>query len=295
MQVSAESRKANHFEWFQAHCGELVLLGRYLLEHRAEFAALVLAQTREWLQSPAMGDIPDERARLVHGAGFAGFYGMVGLLESHGPEDLRGFREFLIGHCREALEDVDAQVNVNQYWRWALDAAKSDAFGMTLSDRQRIMKVVAYVNPKLVLSELQVKAGVEDSRKAWISYYLYFQPGPMIGMLREYMRRQGKDLPLDRADLRAQMKTRRYWVEPTGARAKKGTHRQRFAGGGCEDCWCIALDYHELARLEVSDEEFLASQLKDAEKGEFFPSDEWVDPRRGDLYALVDAVLGKAK
>ena len=296
VQVSAEARSANHFKWFQEHCRDLVLFGRFLMEHRAEFAERTLAALREWLASAAMGEIRDERARLVHGAAYASFAAMVGLLESHAEGELAMFRTYLVQHCREALVEVNEAVNVNQLWRDALDALKSDAFGLTVHDRRRIFKVVENTSPRIKLSELQVKAGAEDRRKQWRSLRLYFVPGPFIAMLRQYKRSQGRELPLDRSDLRAQMRTRKYWVEPEGSRAGKGTHRIRFGGERgktSEDCWCIELDLHELGYQPVNDEEFTASQYRDPEAGVFWPSDEWVDPRRGDLFALVDALEEK--
>ncbi len=50
-----------------------------------------------------------------------------------------------------------------------------------------------------------------------------------------------------------------------------------------------------LGRRDLDDEDFKASLYKDGkpENGEFFSTEEWVDPRRGDLFALLDSISKK--
>jgi hypothetical protein len=44
----------------------------------------------------------------------------------------------------------------------------------------------------------------------------------------------------------------------------------------------------------VSDEEFHRSLYREGDtQGDFLPSEEWVDPRKGDLFALVDGLRDK--
>lgn len=288
VQVASTNRIANHYDWFQAEAHRFFLLGRHVLRNRKAFAELVVGTMRAWMASEAMRGI-DERARVVYGAAYAAFVAMTGLLESHEAKDLRAFRTWMVEHATAQVREVAAQVNVNQFWRDLLDAFKSDAFGETPAERRRIFKVIHRPGAPLPpMSDMQVRHGEERGHYKWKSYYLYFQPGPVIDMLRRYKRLQGRDLPLDKNDLRAQMQVRPYWVPP----AKTGAvHKQRFQGGRTpESCWCINMDLHELGYQQVSDEEFEESLRND--EGKFLPTMDWIDPRRGDLFSIVDALEG---
>jgi len=182
-------------------------------------------------------------------------------------------------------------VNINQFWRDVLDALKSDAFGETPADRRRIWKAAEVAEDQNFLSPAQLVAASESSTYAWHSYRLYFQPGPVIEMLRRYKRMNGRDLPLDRSDLRAQMKVSPYWIEPKTSHG----HQQRFSDPRmAESCWCISLDRHELGYQAVSDEEFKASMYVDGDVNKtFMQRSEWADPRKGDLFALVESLKSR--
>ena len=63
--------------------------------------------------------------------------------------------------------------------------------------------------------------------------------------------------------------------------------------------WCIHLDQHELGFIVVPDEEFIASlhpepmeQLPDT-SDTWLSEDKWVDPRKGDLFALVQSLQSR--
>lgn len=290
--VSETRRKANHYEWFEENSPLFYVLGRHILRHRAEYARLALEGMRSWMENKELGSAVSPRARLVHAAAYGGIYGLVGLLRSHGPADLRAYRDYLIAHTRESSTEVREQVNVNQFWADLLAALKSDAFGVTPSERRRVFKVVENKRAESPVSEWQRGVGAESSEKEWKSYLLYFVPDPVIDMLRRYKRLQGRDLPLDKADLRSQMRTRPYWVMP-----KDDTHRERFGDSRSkQSCWCIDLDRHDLGYRGVSDEEFERSLHRDGNpEADFLPrsSGEWEDPRRGDLFALVDSLKGR--
>jgi hypothetical protein len=282
--VSKANRQADHYRWFEAESlAKFHWLGRYLLQRRQEFARRVMEHLHLWIESKALLGC-DERARIVHGAAYASFYALVGMLESHEPPELHGFKEFLLGHVEKAVDEVREQVYVNQFWTDLLAALKFDEFGHTWTERQRIFKVVPDASAASPVSARQAQLGQADPFCAWQSYRLYFIPDAVIDRLRAYKRRMGQDLPLSKSDLRAQMKARPYWVNPKGE-----AHFQRFSGSASNSrCWCIDLDRHELGYREVADEEFAASFQR--EDGTFFPQAAWADPRRGDLFALVDAL-----
>jgi hypothetical protein len=299
VQVSASNRRANHYEWFQAECDKFVYLGRYIMRHRKPFATRVVELLREWMASPAMKVI-NERSRLVHGAAYAAYAALSELLGLNEVKLLEAFRSYLVEHCTTAVAEVQEQVNVNQFWRDLLDGLKSDAFGVTAGERARVFKVLEKPTSALPpeITAQQRRDGVEDSFRSWKGCYLYFNPGPVIDMLRAYKRRQGRDLPLDRQDLRAQMRTKAYWVEPRKRNGESAdAHRQKFgyASKTAELCWCIDMDKHELGFRPVTDEEWELSKYVDEqlEQGTFLASNEWIDPRKGDLFAIVDALKGR--
>ena len=293
VQVASANRVGfpNHFDWFQDHANDFYVMGRFLMRNRKVFARAVVEEVREWLADPEMKEM-DPRARTVHGVAYAAFVALEKLLPqvSHTDKQIKEYRRWLVSHCREAVKEAQEQVNVDLFWRDLLDALADDVFGETPSDRRRIFKVIENPGAPSPVTEEQARIGTENPRYAWKSWLCYFRPGPVIDMLRRYKRSQGRDLPLDQNDLRAQMRTRPYWKE-----SKHDVHRQKFeAGRSNQSCWCIDFDKHDLGFRPLTDEEFQASHYKDGvpANGEFLQSDEWVDPRKGDLFALMDALRG---
>jgi hypothetical protein len=294
VQVSERNRKGNHYDWFEQNCDRFFMLGRFIMRRRKEFAKLAMEQMHLWFGKNGAG-IKDSRAKIVHGASFASFAAIAGMLGSHGLEELENFGRYLLDHCSEAVATVREQVNVNQFWTDLLSANASNAFGETAADRRKVF-MVRYVPKKLPASitPYQLQAGKESPYTEWKSPLLFFRPDPVIDMLRRYKRLLGKDLPLDRTDLRAQMKTRSYFVPP---KAGADVHKQRFHGSKSpQTCWCISIDEFEgLGYQPVSDQVFTESLYKDGKvEGELFlEKSEWQDPRKGDLFALIESLEGR--
>jgi len=304
--VSERNRLKEHYHWFEETSPRFFLLGRHILRNRKEFARLTLDFMQGWMDKRG-GTIKDARARIVHGASYAAFAAMVGLLQSHEPEALRGFAEFLQQHCVEAVSQVKEQVNVNQFWTDLLSANTAFAFGDTPAARRHMFKAMKKEDAESAsrtgqrrgdtetgpgLTEYQREAGEKNPKYRWTGYLLYFRPDPVIDGLRRYKRQLGRDLPLDKSDLRSQMKVRPYWVA-----SKTDSHRQRFQGAKTpQACWCVDLDKFEgLGFNPVTDEEFQKSLYREGkiEEGEFLSTEEWEDPRLGDLFALVDGLQAK--
>ena len=293
IQVASKNRKADWYDWFQANSGRFYVFGRHIMRNRQKFAERTVAIMKEWMSA----DMPglDGRARLVYGAAYAAFVAFNELVPAYTEQMLVNLKAYAAQHAAESVKQVNEQVNVNQFWRDLLDAYKSDCFGTTPAERRRFFKWApkpAAVSP---VSEHQTAIGAEYDRYAWKSGYLFLQPSPVIDIMRRHLRMAGRTTPLDQVDLLSQMKTRPYWVQ--SSRPGKG-HSQVFQDGSRvqEYCWCIALDAHELGLMPVSDEVFDASlhpEPTDAmpdTSDVYVAEDKWVDPRKGDLFALVQSL-----
>jgi hypothetical protein len=279
-------------ESLRKQCVEIIRSERMAKDFR--FAALLVATMDEWLKGPEMASI-NQRARIVHGAAFAAFKALAELLGSHAPSDTARFKDYLLRHCTEAVGLVRDRVNVNLFWRDLLDALCSPLhpFGEG-PDLLKLFHLTAVIPAACPVTEHQLKAGAESSAYAWTSWELAFLPRPVIKILRAHKRRGGRELPLDQPDLRAQMQVRPYWKpEPT----TRG-HRKKFGKSSrtSQKCWVVLVDQHELGLQPVADAEFQESLYAEggSAQGVFLTGDEWVDPRKGDLFALID-LLVKAK
>jgi hypothetical protein len=285
IQVSSKKRTANHYEWFQKNSRDFYLIGRFLLRKREEFVASMLSAMRVFVQSKALEGI-DDRARMVHAVAFSGFHAACELFDA--AVDITGYRVWLVDQCKNAAAEVQESVSVDMFWRELLNALDSGAFGQTPAERRRFFQVIEDRLAKSPVSEHQTKAGAEQSFKAWKSFFLYFRPGPVIENLRISKRRSGEDLAISQSDLVSQMKTRRYWV---AAKHVSG-HRQKFGGKSNKSCWCVKVDLHPLGLITISDEEFEES-FQNRDQNTLFTAGEWVDPRKGDLFALIESLQSK--
>ncbi len=253
-----------------------------------------------WRASEAMKAV-EPRAVTTHGVAYAGVWAMMALLQCPMPDvltapggetkaaALKDYKEHLVRHCTEAVREVREKVNVNQFWTDVLAARESYVFGRTMKERRRVFKVMEDKYSPLRVPQYQLDDAREQPSKSWKSYLLFIRPKVVLNMLREYKRRMGVNVMIDQADLLAQLKTRPYWVEPPPGR---GTHTQRFAGINANmSCWCFRVDLHELGFLHVTQEEWEASKHPDGEPLVWVPNDKWTDPRKGDLFALIDSLL----
>jgi hypothetical protein len=207
-------------------------------------------------------------------------------------KELLGYYGWIVEHCRRSTTETTEKIDVNAFWSAICDGVSTRVFGETPGEMRRLFKVVPYESKVMPVTAEQLKKGVEDGRLAWKSYKLYLKPGPVIELIQRWQRSQGRSFGLSQMDLRAQMSTHAYWVTPPD-----GTiHRQRFAEShAAEGCWCIALDRHPLGLVPCSDLVFEQSLMDENQEGMFksLANGEWTDPRKGDLFALVELLEKK--
>lgn len=245
-----------------------------------------------WERLPQLAQV-DSRPTFLHGISYAAFLAVNEIIPNYAARDCERFRDWLIEKTIASDQEVAERVDVNQFVKHLLNAFTNGAFGDTPAELARYFKFVQNKKAKTRLSDRQLQDAAEDPRRAWVSGYLYFRPGPVIDVINEYLRRQGKVLALDQADLLRQMKVRPYFVH---SKRPQG-HAMKFGHGSKTNqyCWCLDLDQvPELGLLDVSDEDWVNSFYRDAhtEKA-LLPIEEWIDPRKGDLFAIVDGLKDK--
>lgn len=296
VQVAEKNRKRNCFEWFQENSKRFYVFGRHILRNRQQFAKRTVEIMKEWVNDKTIVGV-DSRARIVYGAAYAAFVAFNELVGAYNADTLYDFRESVVQAASASVKEVTDQVNVNHIWRLTLDALVSGAFGETPAERRRVFKAVVDMKPRCNISEYQTQvAGDHGDTYLFPHVKLYFRPSPWIDMLYSHLRKQGKTPPLEQQDLLHQMQTRPYWVSPTNT--KRG-HQQLFEGDSSKRyCWCIHLDLHEMGYVQVSDEEFKASLHYDegphaGRDDVWLPREAWVDPRKGDLFAIVESLISK--
>ena len=287
--VAEANRTKDHYDWFEANASTFYLIGRYIMRNRTEFARSFLEQMEAWMKSQAVAGVV-HRSRIVHGVPYAAFAALVGLLQSHTADDLRKFRAYLADHCMKAAKEVQTEVVANAFFPDILAANNADIFGHAPSDRSTMFRAMMDPNaPMPPMSEKQRQAGIDNPFCAWKpGTKLCILPDPVLDGLRKHYRQTGRQFHLDRSDLRIYLKARDFWEEPGPDMDR--AHRVRFHGSKTSQvCWIINLDrFPDLGYRQVTDEEWDASFIKP--DGSRYTSDEWIDPRRGALFVLVDSL-----
>lgn len=285
--VARQKRQADHFWWFEENSPKFFFVGRAIMRDRAKYAKLVLENLKEWFEDPLLAST-DSRVKTAYGVGYAAFCAACQLFDSRLKGALPKLKQWMLKNVAEAVIEVKRQVNINAFWNDVLEALQAGALGETTTD---LLRIFAYRETKAAHPPtIGENDASQQTQYAWKTTRIYFKPDLLIGLLRAYKRKSGKDLELDRGDLRSQMKTLSYW----GGDEKT----MRFMGIGgqmnrtAERCWCINLDFHELGYVYVLDEEFRKSLFTEGDEAQqrWLPQTDWLDPRRGDLFALIDAI-----
>lgn len=287
--VAEANRIKDHYDWFEANATSFYLIGRYIMRNRTEFARLFMDQMQCWMKTQAVARV-EHRSRIVHGVPYAAFAALAGMLQSHTADDLRKFRDYLTSHCLSAAKEVQTEVVAYAFFPDIVAGNSAHIFGHTPSERGTMFRAIVDPNaPMPPMSEKQRQDGIDNPFCAWKpGTKLCIVPAPVLDALRKHCHVTGRQFPPERSDLLAYLKVCVFWVEP--GPDKNRAHRVRFYGSKtCQVCWIINLDlFPELGYRQVSDEEWEASFIKP--DGSRYTSDEWTDPRRGELFVLVDSL-----
>lgn len=287
----APEEQLRSLEWMKRNRKFFFCIFRHLLQHRPEFITTLLAELDAWQRLPDLAST-DARSRKVYGVPYATLAALQKVLAFTTDGELKKFQQWLVRRTVMTVKQEAQTVNVNEFWIDLYGCLNDGGFGHSASELKALFKVMVQDEAHPPGAPNQGYGPQTMSGWQWRSVKLYFKPEPVIAALLEWKRKQGKSLPLNKADLRSQMSSRPYWVPFP---EKSGSHQQRFGEDGHRACcWCVNLDQHEMGYLPVSDEEYAASFRVDGKPdGELFPSRQWIDPRKGQLWMLVERMEKK--
>lgn len=200
------------------------------------------------------------------------------------------FRRGLTHRSIVAAAELAIRTDVNRFFEVIISGVQAGVFGRTAPEVQRYFKWRLNPNSNPPLSALQLQDGAEHPYLAWKSGVLFFIPGVVIDLLRKWVNSQGTALPLDQKDLQVQLQSKDYHVK---SRTRHG-HQQKFGKGATTNqySWAIDLDkFTELGLQLVTDEDWNKSLYPDGDTSKpRLGAQDWIDPRRGPIFAIVDAL-----
>lgn len=284
---SADQRE--RLAWLQRNQQLFFTIGRMVLRQRARFVASVKEHLQKWEEFPQLATV-EPRSRYAYGVSYASFMALQELMPIYDSKRCAEFRLHLISKTISAAEELAALTDVVRFFDILIDAVKAGVFGRSSAELARYFKWMPNPKGNPPLSARQLQDGSEHPYLAWRSGILYFQPGVVIRILQKWLHAQGKAFPLDQADLLKQLKAKGFFIP---ARSDHG-HQQRFGKGASKNQYCWAIDPDKFAELGlrlVSDEDWNASLHPDGDtsRPRLAPCD-WIDPRRGPIFAIVDAL-----
>ena len=289
--VGTEEEQLQRLKWLQSHRQYFFAVGRVILCHRAGFVERFKTYLEEWEHASELASV-EPRARFTYGVSYAGFMALNELVPIYDSKQSQAFRQRLVNRTIEAHAELAARVDVITFLRILLSAYHAGVFGRSASERRRFFKFMANQDVIRLLTKGQLKDAADHPRLMLVSGILYFAPGPVIDAVRQYLYSQGQKLALDQFELHAQLKPREFFVTP---RNRQG-HQQKF-GKDKTNTYCWAFDLNKLPELgviPVSDEVWEVSFYPEGDKTrDRLPLDEWVDPRKGEMFSIVDGLQEK--
>jgi hypothetical protein len=276
-------------EWLQEHRKFFFTIGRAVLRQRAKFTARMLEHLSAWERLPELSET-DARGRFSHGVAYSAFLALNEIIPIYPAKACAQFQEWLIEKTTTANREVAERVKLNQFFKDLLSMLASGWFGKTPEELGRYFRIAENKKGQPQFSERQRRDAAADARCHLIVPWLAFQPGPVIALWNKYHRVQGLELPPSQADLRAELQVRPCFVE-----GPRQGHRMKFGPGAKTNSYCwvfnLAAEFEELGYRAVSDEVWENSFHREGnpENGRL-PMDEWVDPRKGELFAFVDGL-----
>ena len=172
--------------------------------------------------------------RLVYAAGYAAFRCTSDLIKGPQYDERDGmmpvFRDFLVQHAIQALQDVTSETFLNHFWSDSLSALQRGKI-------KRHFFHIRYVERLTGKREGVLKEVTKGDANA--ERVCYLAPRPVFDDYAQDLRARGEAPSLDLGDLRRQMAKEKYWLP--FPKAEPRVHRATI-NGAYQTCWVISLE-----------------------------------------------------
>lgn len=262
--ISVKNRKQENRDWFESHRKYFVLIWRAILCERKRFLTLWYDAYDTWLKWCAGAPDTDPRAHFVYGMGWAALESACRFFGAYNDEILDKMRRYVIESMVGHNSDVNKSTRSNVFWTELVTAVDTRDVELDWLDVQ------------IIHQDAPADAPDQKTTRGWDRAKLYFVPSKVRDGINRYRRARGFPPMMEITDLRAQMKPYEFFDHRCPPR-RFGRH-SKAAG---VRCWCVDLDKHDLGYVPLTNAEF----------AEWVESGSSHDPRRGELYGLVDKWL----
>ena len=213
----------------QQDCKHWYLIGRWLMENRAEFAKDALQSLALWMKADTVrAAIPNERVRLVYGVAFACYHTAASMLGTITVEQHTEYQAFLLKHGAQGLQDVVEETFLHQFLR---DIVTFLQRGKINPDYFAIRHVQIQEDGRLK----KIDANAEGARLV-----CYLNLEALFDSYQQHRRAIGEGVPLKLGDVKRELEREPYWVP----RPKGGdrVHRISMAGNPKQSCAVLFMD-----------------------------------------------------
>jgi len=229
VQVSKNNRigdSRRRFDRVQSECKTFNQIGRYIMEHRREFANLAIDNLKLWMTNgEVQAAIPNERLRFIHGVTYATIDAMDELLGTK-EQRLGEYFNFIKVHGNQSLADVMEETFISTFWR---DLANGIQTG-------KVKRKFFAVERVITTEDGTLKVDDESANGKWV---LYIAPA----VFNEYStdkRSRNENVPLDMNSLQREMSREPYWI--SAPRNSTRTHRKTIEGIPYSTTWVLSLE-----------------------------------------------------
>jgi hypothetical protein len=208
------------------------LIGKYLMDHRAEFVSNVLSLLKSWMENQF--GISDDRTRFVHGASWAAYIAFAELLNANCC-DPKAFGEYVVRHSCQAFEETHDETMVNRFWLEVIAAINTGAISRSFFFERAVpLTENGGYDPGAVTLDQTATTRV-----------IFMASQEIYNEYEKDMRHRGNTPPLSRNDIGREISNEPYWIKAEGSNRvhRISQNGKRYA------CWAIHLDKFPFGQL----------------------------------------------
>lgn len=289
--MAEERRLQNDLPWIKEVMPTLFTLTRHVLRNAKEFSSAFWKHYHDWSEQQSQRPM-QERTKTVHAVGHAACLAFMEMFDA-APEWKVTLTTAAEKTAAEGDANVRTEANISVFFHEMLVCFKLGLFSEDSGGIRRYF---------------HIRRASEEN--GWTKWELSFDAEPVHSIIRTHLRKGGRSIPIEVGDLRQQMAAQPYW---------RGVSRQRLSNGSpsASYVWTVALDGHPMGYVEADDAAVKAAwekaeaEAKDAvDRGEEVTQQSviptiaerkaeiarrFVDPRKGEMYLIVDAIIEEQK